>query len=1103
MDENPTPTPNNAGPSSSASSNPNCSETASAQCKADAQLMSEFERSGASGKPFDYAKCVPHAPQALACDDKIVAYFSKMQRGGFVQSVGCTLALQPSSSKIVAHSENCFDMLGVPHLVGPGLLGTDARNLFTPPSAKTLSRALNITNLSFPNPLCLLSKTNHRSFYGIVHRMDVCLFIDLEPTRHPNMNVVHATPIMSQALVMRAISRLHSLPRGDVGILCDKVAEEVRRLTGYDRVMVYKFHEDCHGEVLSETRRPDLEPYLGVHYPATDIPQAARFLFMQSRVRMICDSSSEPVRIIQSPEMARPLGLIDSTLRAPHACHVQYMTNMGSIASLVLAILVNDGGGGSLRLWGLVVCHHTGPRHVSFPLRCACQFLIQVFGVQLQLTQQLAAKWAEKQTLRKQMLLGDVLLHDAPQGIITQSPNIMGLVKCDGAALYYKGKSWLIGVTPDESQVKDIAGWLMQTHGDCTGMSTDCLIDAGYPGAVILGDAVCGMAMARINSADFLFWFRSHTAKEVKWGGAVNDPEGEDDVKKMHPRTSFSTFLEVVKSRSLPWEPEEIGTVHTMQLVMRNSIGEIEGNWFKGVRYLKRQDGLASKTVGVVRLLEKAAAPVFGVDSSGLINGWNHYMLELTGLDLTKAGGKSLVNDIVHEDSREVVQTLITKALQGEEETDVEVKLVKIVENVPNSFVCLRINTCMSKDCKNEVVGVCFMGQNITAEKTMMDKFIRLKEDYKSIIESVSPLIPPIFASDKDERCSEWNAVMENLTGYMRHETIGKLLVGEVFGSLCKLNGQDVITKFKILLYKAIGGHDPAGKLRFVFYDRKGELVEMYLTANKKVNERGSVIGCLCFLQKMVVGNEKDDCMDNELAYLRQEMKNPLCGIRFTHELMEGSPVSGDQKQLLEASSSCERQILSIIDNTCLGSFQVGEMELKEEEFLLGSVINAIISQTMISLREKNLRLIHDIPENIKTMCLCGDEIKLQLALSDFLVCIADYAPSPDGWVEIKVPHGLKLVKDGIEFVHLQFRMAHPGQGVPQDLIEEMFGGKSCGMRHGVALNISQKIVSKMNGNVCYIRDENESYFQVDFELKTGKNLDKNDDTGGTKALLN
>ncbi|GFP94912.1 phytochrome e [Phtheirospermum japonicum] len=969
-------------------------------------------------------------------------------------------------------------MLGVPRLIGPGLLGTDARNLFTPSSVTSLSIALACMNLSFLNPIWVHSKTNQRSFYAILHRIDVGILIDLEPARDVHPYVIHAGEAISQNIAARAISRLKSLPTGNIGILCDTVADEVQKLTGYDRVMVYKFHEDDHGEVLSETRRADLEPYLGLHYPATDIPQAARFLFMQNRVRMICDSSSEPVRIIQSPEMVQPLSLVESTLRAPHACHAQYMTNMGSIASLVLAIIVNNGSGSSMRLWGLVVCHHTSPRHVPFTLRCVCEFLAQVFSLQLHLTLQLAVQLEEKRIRGTKLLLCDMLLRDAPYGIITQSPSIMDLVKCDGAALYYKGKSWLIGVAPDESQVKDIAGWLMQTHGGCTGMSTECLIDAGYPGAVILGDAVCGMAMARINSADCLFWFRSHTAKEMKRGGAVHHPKDEDDVGKMHPRTSFTTFLEVVKSRSLPWEPTEIGGVHSLQMIMRSLNREMEEGEFKQViRYLKRGDEVASMAVGMVQLLVSAAAPVFGIDSSGLINGWNHYMFELTGLDLTKAGGKSLVNDIVHEDSREVVQTLITKALQGEEETDVEVKLVKIVENVPNSFVCLRINTCMSKDCKNEVVGVCFMGQNITAEKTMMDKFIRLKEDYKSIIESVSPLIPPIFASDKDERCSEWNAVMENLTGYMRHETIGKLLVGEVFGSLCKLNGQDVITKFKILLYKAIGGHDPAGKLRFVFYDRKGELVEMYLTANKKVNERGSVIGCLCFLQKMVVGNEKDDCMDNELAYLRQEMKNPLCGIRFTHELMEGSPVSGDQKQLLEASSSCERQILSIIDNTCLGSFQVGEMELKEEEFLLGSVINAIISQTMISLREKNLRLIHDIPENIKTMCLCGDEIKLQLALSDFLVCIADYAPSPDGWVEIKVPHGLKLVKDGIEFAHLQFRMAHPGQGVPQDLIEEMFGGKSCGMRHGVALNISQKIVRK--------------------------NLDKNDDTGGTKALLN
>ncbi|CAJ1942611.1 unnamed protein product [Sphenostylis stenocarpa] len=222
----------------------------------------------------------------------------------------------------------------------------------------------------------------------------------------------------------RCPSQLQSLPGGDVKLLCDTVVESVRELTGYDRVMVYKFHADEHGEVVYESKRPDLEPYIGLHYPATDIPHASRFF---------------------DEALVQPLCLVGSTLRAPHGCRAQYMANMGSIASLVMDVIINGndgegvGGRSSMRLWGLVVCHHTSARCIPFPLRYACEFLMQAFGLQLNMELQLAAHALEKRVLRTQTLLCDMLLRDLPTGIITQSPSIMDLVKSDGAALYYKG----------------------------------------------------------------------------------------------------------------------------------------------------------------------------------------------------------------------------------------------------------------------------------------------------------------------------------------------------------------------------------------------------------------------------------------------------------------------------------------------------------------------------------------------------------------------------------------------------------------------------------------------------------------------------------------
>lgn len=1095
----------NTALSSSAASNMNINK-AMAQCSADARLMAEFEQSAESGKSFNYVFHAPQIlPQILSTEEQMSVYLSRIQRGGFVQPFGCMLAIEESTFKIIAYSENCFDMLGLKKFVESGeftnLFGLDARTLFTHSSRASLAKAVGSKEISFLNPIWVHSATTHKPFYAILHRIDVGIVIDLEPAYSGDPSLLHAGAVQSQKIAVRAISRLQSLPGGDIGVLCDTVVEDVQKLTGYDRVMVYKFHDDDHGEVVSEIRRSDLESYLGLHYPATDIPQAARFLFKQSRVRMICDCNAQPVKIVQIEELKRPLCLVNSTLRAPHGCHSQYMANMGSIASLAMAVVVN--GTNSMKLWGLVVCHHSSPRYVPFPLRYACEFLIQAFSLQLYLELQLASQLAEKKILRMQTLLCDMLLRDAPFGIITQSPSIMDLVKCDGAALYYGGKCWLLGVTPTEAQVKDIVEWLLTSHGDSTGLSTDSLADAGYPGAVLLGVAVCGMATARITSTDFLFWFRSHTAKEIKWGGAKHHPEDKDDGGKMHPRFSFKAFLEVVKSRSLPWEVSEINAIHSLQLIMRDSFQDVEDSGSKPTVHSQQNtlDGpkvekLKSMAFEMVKLIETAIAPIFGVDSCGLINGWNAKMSELTGLQASQAMGKSLVNDIVHEDSRGVVEVLLRRALKGEEDKNVEVKLLRFGIQTPNSDIYLLANACTSRDYKNDIVGVCFMAQDITSEKIVMDKFIHLQGDYKAIVQSLNPLIPPIFATDENACCLEWNAAMEKLTGWTRHEIVGKMLPGEVFGSFCQLKGQDMLTKLMILLYRAISGHDTE-KLLFGFFNRKGEFVEVFLMANKRMDEVGNAVGCFCFLQIIEINQQKS--IENEqekehhsklkeLTYIMQEMKNPLNGIRFTHQLLGGSDISENQKQFLETSDACERQILSIIEDMPFQSLEDGRVELKMEEFFLGNIIDAIASQVMILLKEKNLQLLRDIPDQIKTLCLCGDRIKLQLALSDFLLSVVHYAPSPNGWVEIKVSRGLEMTQDGNEFVHLQFRMAHPGKGIPRTLIEDMHGAKSeWTTQEGIALKVSQKLLNTMNGNVRYIRDQNKCYFLVDLEFKLQK----------------
>ena len=207
----------------------------------------------------------------------------------------------------------------------------------------------------------------------------------------------------------------------------------------------------------------------------------------------------------------------------------------------------------------------------------------------------------------------------------------MDLVKCDGAALLHGDRVWRLCITPTEPQIRDIASWLSEVHMDSTGLSTDSLIDAGYPGAGSLGDKICGMAMAKIGPNDIVFWFRSHTAADIKWGGAKHDPSDQDDSRRMHPRLSFMAFLEVVKMKCLPWNDYEMDAICSLQLILGDRMnGATKPTGAAGFDNLQIDDikldcldKLHMVTSEMVRLAEATSAPILGVDVNELLNQQN------------------------------------------------------------------------------------------------------------------------------------------------------------------------------------------------------------------------------------------------------------------------------------------------------------------------------------------------------------------------------------------------------------------------------------------------------------------------------------------------
>nr|GMC83976.1 phytochrome C [Ipomoea batatas] len=1081
-----------------------------AQTSIDAKLHVEFEE---SEEQFDYSTSVNLSNSTSNIPSSTVsAYLQKMQRGSLIQPFGCLIAIDEHNFSVLGFSENAPEMLDLaPHAV-PSIeqqealtFGTNVRTLFRSTGAAALEKAASFEEVSLINPILVHCKNSGKPFYAILHRIDVGLVIDLEPVNPADVPVTAAGALKSYKLAAKAISKLQSLPSGDISLLCDVLVREVRDLTGYDRVMVYKFHEDEHGEVVAECRKPDLEPYLGLHYPATDIPQASRFLFMKNKVRMICDCLAPSVKVIQDKTLAQPLSLCGSTLRAPHGCHAQYMANMGSIASLAMSVTINEDDDEmdsdqqkGRKLWGLVVCHHSSPRFVPFPLRYACEFLVQVFSVQINKEVELAAQRLEKHILRTQTVLCDMLLRESPVGIVTKSPNIMDLVRCDGAALYYRNKFWLLGATPTEPQIRDIAQWLLDSHSSSTGLSTDSLMEAGYPNASVLGDSVCGMAAVKITAKDFLFWFRSHTAKAIKWGGAKHDPGDKDDGRKMHPRSSFKAFLEVVK-RSLPWEDVEMDAIHSLQLILRGSLQDEVVDISKMIvnvpavdTSIQRVDELRIVTTEMVRLIETASIPILAVDTSGCINGWNIKVAELTGLVVQEAIGAPLV-DLVVSEAVSTITNVLSLALQGKEEKNVEIKLKKFGSQENNDPVILVANACSSRDVKGNIIGVCFVGQDVTGQKLIMDKYNRIQGDYVGILRSPSALIPPIFLMDEHGRCLEWNDAMQKLTGLKRAEAIDQMILGEVFTVSsfgCKVKDSDTLTKLRILLNGVIAGQD-AEDLLFGFFDKQNKYVEALISANKRTDVVGRITGVLCFLHvpspelqyAIHVQKLSEQAAANslkKLAYVRREVRNPLNGIKCIQNLMKSSDLSKDQMQLLKTSTMCQEQLAKIIDDTDIESIEESYMEMNCCEFSLGEAIKAVVNQAMIPSRERQVQIMCDLPVEASSLYLFGDNLRIQQVLSDFLTTAVLFTPHfEESSVLFRTIPRREQIGAKMHVVHLEFRITHPAPGIPEELIQEMFNYSQSMSREGLGLYISQKLIKIMNGTVQYLREAERSSFII------------------------
>jgi two-component system, chemotaxis family, sensor kinase Cph1 len=471
---------------------------------------------------------------------------------GQIQPHGIVFVLDEPDLKIIQASTNTFQIFGIhPEQV----LGKTLGEIFDPFQMERIEIGIADNNLDFINPSKLWARIkgdDYVVFDGVFHRnAEGLLILELEPAfsqeNIPFLSFYH--------LARTSINQLEAT--ANLRDFCQIIVKEVRKITEFDRVMLYKFDAENHGDVIAEDKLESMESYLGLRYPESDIPAPARKLFCSNYIRLIPDAKAQAVQLFppHNPTTKQSPDLTLSILRSASPCHLEYLHNMGVGASLTISLIKDN------KLWGLIACHHQTPKHVSYELRKACEFLGRVIFSELAAREETEDYDYRMRLTYIQTKLVDYMASEENfiDGLIGRDPNLLDLTSSQGAAVCFGGKCTVIGKTPLKEDLDYLVQWLQNNVNEEV-FYTDSLPQL-YSDAEKFKEVASGLLAIPISKRNYVLWFRPEVIQTVNWGGNPNkayETSNEAGNLRLSPRKSFELWKETVRLKSLPWKIVEI-----------------------------------------------------------------------------------------------------------------------------------------------------------------------------------------------------------------------------------------------------------------------------------------------------------------------------------------------------------------------------------------------------------------------------------------------------------------------------------------------------------------------------------------------------------------
>jgi chemotaxis family two-component system sensor kinase Cph1 len=512
---------------------------------------------------------------------------------GSIQPHGALLVVSEPDHRVIQASANAAEFLNLKQVIGVALADLDGDLLVR------ILPHLDPTSQGMPIAVRCRIGSPSAEFDGLLHRPPAGgLVIELEragPSVDLSRQIANALEKIRTASSLRA--------------LCEEAATLFQDRTGYDRVMVYRFDDEGHGEVFSERRKAELEAFLGNRYPASDIPQIARRLYERNRVRVLVDMHYVPVPLTPrlSPITGQDLDMSLCCLRSPSPIHVQYLKNMGVSATLVASLLV---GG---RLWGLIACHHYEPRFVHFEIRAVVELLAEAVATRIAALESFVQAQSELIVRRLEQRMVEAISRDGDwrMALFDASQSLLQPLGASGAALMFEGQVLSTGEVPATQDVREIAAWFDQKPRENVMYTASLGLDE--PKLAELTSVASGVLAVPISAAggEYLMWFRPERVRTVTWGGDPQKPViiGSDP-SELSPRRSFAQWHQVVEGTSDPWTPADI----TSARLIGETVADVAFQ-FRSVRMLIAQDQLEQ----ISRQVRSAPQPVIVTDPKGRI----------------------------------------------------------------------------------------------------------------------------------------------------------------------------------------------------------------------------------------------------------------------------------------------------------------------------------------------------------------------------------------------------------------------------------------------------------------------------------------------------